>query len=124
MAFYLVKDKKHFNLDGIKNIIVAIKASMNKGLSNELKAAFTDVTPVTRPLVSNQKINENWLARFINGEGCFFIETRDSITHKLGKQVTLKMMVTQHTRDSEILKSIPSILNCGKYYERLNRNEC
>jgi len=36
--------------------IVAIKASMNKGLSDELKKAFPTVVPALRPLIENQKI--------------------------------------------------------------------
>ena len=33
--------------------IVAIKASMNWGLSEELKKAFPNVVPVVRPLIKN-----------------------------------------------------------------------
>jgi len=33
-----------------------MKASMNLGLSESLKAAFPDIKPVSRPLVENQLI--------------------------------------------------------------------
>ena len=45
--------------------IIAIKASMNRGLLGKLKLAFPSVVPVVRPLVLDQKIKDpNWLAGF------------------------------------------------------------
>ena len=38
--------------------IVAIKASMNGGLSNQLQAFFPNIIPVSRPLVVNKLIGE------------------------------------------------------------------
>jgi hypothetical protein len=54
-AFDLVKNKEHLTKEGIDKI-VAIKAFMNLGLNEELKAAFSDIVPVSRPIVKNQKI--------------------------------------------------------------------
>jgi hypothetical protein len=54
----LIKNKEHLTTEGLHKI-VAIKASMNNSLSDELKAAFPDITPVARPLVHNQEINPN-----------------------------------------------------------------
>ena len=48
--FDLISQKEHLTLSGIHKL-VAIKASMNKGLSDELKAAFPNITLVLRPLV-------------------------------------------------------------------------
>jgi len=49
-------------MEGLEKI-VAIKASMNKGLSPELKAAFPNITPMDRPLVKNQTIKKliSWI---------------------------------------------------------------
>jgi hypothetical protein len=38
--------------------IVSIKASMNKGLSDELKLAFPDTHPLPRPLVEDPDIKD------------------------------------------------------------------
>ena len=46
----------HLTIDGLKKI-VAIRACMNLGLYDEVKKAFPDVVPVTRPLVKNKKIS-------------------------------------------------------------------
>jgi len=41
--------------EGLQSI-VAIKASLNLGLSEDLKAAFPDIIPVSRSLVENLKV--------------------------------------------------------------------
>ena len=45
-----MKRKEHLTDEGLIKI-VAIRASMNLGLSEKLKLAFPDVVPVERPLV-------------------------------------------------------------------------
>ena len=54
MIFYMIKRKVHLTKDGIPKI-VALKASINLGLSEKLKSAFPDVVPVVRPLVEAPK---------------------------------------------------------------------
>ena len=57
--------KEHLTKQGLDKI-VSIKASINKGLSNELKAAFPLVTPVQRPLVLDQEIpSPHWVSGFV-----------------------------------------------------------
>ena len=51
-VFILIKNKEHLTPEGLRKI-VALKASMNLGLSDKLKVAFPDVVPVVRPVVSN-----------------------------------------------------------------------
>ena len=53
----LIQNKEHLTMEGLSKI-VAIKASMNTGLSDELKAAFPDITPVQRPNVLNCRIKD------------------------------------------------------------------
>jgi len=47
--------KEHLTDEGIKKI-VAIKSSMNRGLSEDLCTAFPNLKPVPRPLVENKII--------------------------------------------------------------------
>jgi len=47
--------KEHLTIEGLHKI-VAIKASINLGLSNDLKTAFPGIIPIKRPLIQNQKI--------------------------------------------------------------------
>jgi len=47
--------KEHLTREGLENI-VALKGSLNWGLSPELKAAFPDINPISRPIIKDQKI--------------------------------------------------------------------
>ena len=47
--------KEHLTIEGLQKI-VAIRASLNLGLSDELKVAFTNIIPVSRSLVEMPKI--------------------------------------------------------------------
>ena len=86
--------------------IVNIKASINKSLSNELKAAFPNTIPVQKPLVQDQQIlDPNWVAGFTTAEGCFYINIYKSTT-KLGRSVTLGFIITQHSRDEQLMRSL------------------
>lgn len=42
---------------GLVEKILAIKASMNIGLSKKLQAVFPNINPVARPLINTQKIS-------------------------------------------------------------------
>ena len=48
-AFEITSNKEHLTLEGL-NKIVAIRASINLGLSESLKEQF-NVIPVTRPVI-------------------------------------------------------------------------
>jgi len=51
MLFKLIIEKiqlkQHLSMEGVKDI-VATRASLNKGLSDELKASFPNITPCPR----------------------------------------------------------------------------
>ena len=49
-VFELMERREHLTIEGLHKI-VAIKASMNLGLSEKLSVAFLDVVPVERPLL-------------------------------------------------------------------------
>jgi hypothetical protein len=49
-----MNNKVHLTLEGL-NQIVNIKASMNLGLSDKLKAEFKGYSPVEKPVVNNEK---------------------------------------------------------------------
>lgn len=102
----LMIKKEHLTKDGLSKLL-AIKASMNKGLSEKLKKAFPDIIPISRPLIKNQIIaNPYWLVGFVDGEGCFYVK----IT---AKQTILTFSISQHIRDLALLNIIKFYLNCG-----------
>ena len=54
LIYLIIKNKEHLTPEGLRKI-VAIRASMNRGLSDKLKLAFPYVVPVVRPLVELPK---------------------------------------------------------------------
>ena len=109
----MMKAKEHLTDAGIKKI-VAIKASMNNGLSAELYAAFPNLKPVPRPLVENKKVpHEQWIAGFTSGEGCYKIIVAKTSNTKVGFRVLLGFQITQHTRDEKLMTSLITYFGCG-----------
>jgi len=54
-AYVLIKNKTHITNKGILELL-ALKAVLNKGLSNDLSIAFTNVVPALRPEVLLSKV--------------------------------------------------------------------
>jgi hypothetical protein len=118
----LMNKKKHLTYEGLQELI-SIKASMNYGLSDTIKAAFPNITPIDRPIVQFTGIQDpRWLSGFTNAEGCFFIKTRQSTTYRLGSQVSLSFTITQHARDKELLTGLVPYLGCGGSVVRSNNS--
>jgi len=116
----LMDQKKHLNLEGIIKIL-SIRASMNIGLSRELKVVFPNITPVPRPLVElPENIDPNWLAGFTTAEGCFFVDIKKSLSHKSGVQISLLFQIVQHSRDTLLFNLIQKYLGYGKIYTEKN----
>ena len=77
-AYRLWLKKEHLVKEGLETI-VAIKASMNKGISDTLKLAFINVKAFERPNVVDINITDpHWMAGFATGEGCFSIYIHNS----------------------------------------------
>jgi hypothetical protein len=57
MIVDIISRKEHLTTEGLRKI-VNLRASINNGLSAELKAAFPDTIPVQRPLVTDHKIQD------------------------------------------------------------------
>ncbi len=121
-AFDIINDKKHLTIEGLHELI-SIRASLNKGLTDRLKLAFPNIKPIVRPervitnlsLLPNDSNINHWMAGFVSGEGCFFIHTSKSKTHKLGISVALNFFVVQNIRDSYLLASFAQIFGCGSF---------
>jgi len=115
-AISSLRNKKHLSRQGF-NEILCTKASINLGLSDELKIAFPDIKPISKPstVVEDKNItNLNWLAGLASGDGCFYISIRNTPNTKLGKSIVLKFSIVQHSRDIELIKLIISTLKCGR----------
>lgn len=118
----IMNRKEHLTTEGL-NKIVSLRASMNWGLSEVLKESFPEITPVPRPEVSHQGTQDpNWLAGFSAGECCFYIYIQKSSSCKLGKAVSLRFGLTQHSRDTLLINGFIKYLGCGRLEPRSNRS--
>lgn len=117
----LINRKEHLTIEGLQKI-VAIKASLNLGLSDELKLAFPNIVPVNKPVILDQNIRDpHWVAGFSTGEGCFFIRlSRNPAKPKA--QVQLVFSIGQHDRDKILMNSLVSYFGCGRYVALNNKN--
>ena len=117
-AFKLVLLKEHLTEEGVLKI-VALKASINLGLSDKLKVLFPDIIPVQRPVVEVKPIsNPQWLAGFVTGEGCYLVGVVKGKSTKSGYQAILVFSISQHLRDSDLMKNIVKYLGCGNFRPR------
>jgi hypothetical protein len=79
----MIKNKQHLTLEGFREI-VAIRSSLNKGLSENLKQGFPGIVPIPRPMIQAPEVfNSYWISGFVSGDGCFFVSVFKSPT-KLG----------------------------------------
>jgi len=109
-TFELIKCKEHLTKEGLKKIL-SLKAVLNKGLPDQLKAAFPDIVPALRPQPPKPKIQDpHWISGFVDAEGCFFVTFTNNSTG-----VGLVFKVTQHIRDDSLLKEFINYFNCGRY---------
>jgi hypothetical protein len=79
-----------------------------------LKAAFPHHIPVARPLVEITEIpHPQWVVGFTSGEGCFYVVTSTSVTSKVGFNVRLRFIISQHSRDEKLMVILAAYFNCG-----------
>jgi len=122
-AFHILKSKEHLSLEGLKKLVM-IKASMNRNIIPlALSTVFPDLIPVKRPLTQDQEIkNPFWLSGFTSAEGSFFAYIYEDTRSKLGKKVSLRYSLAQHSRDEVLLRSLIQYLDCGQFNIRANGN--
>ena len=117
-AFELIKNKEHLTIEGLKKL-VAIKASINWGLPDQLKEAFRDIEPVKRlNVVHKETLDPNWLSGFTSGEGSFSVRVFNSSHNITGSQVQLRFQLTQQSRDLVLMENIIKYLSCGNISKR------
>jgi len=74
---FIKANNRHLSLENFKKIL-GLRVNLNSGISEKLKEAFPDIIPILKPFVTLQDIPDpHWLTGFIDGEGCFIINTQD-----------------------------------------------
>jgi hypothetical protein len=98
--------------------IIRWKASLNKGLSKDIKILFPNIIPIKRPTnLPIANIDPDWFAGFFSGEGCFSINIEKKSSYILGYAVRMKINVGQHSRDKVLINHFINLLDCGQLRE-------
>jgi hypothetical protein len=104
---------EHNSLPGLLKIF-SLRAILNKGLPEIVKAEFLNINPATEPKFKISPIlNPHWLSGFIAAEGSFFISLYPNEERKAGCAVSLIFSLSQHIKDLELLELIVKYLACG-----------
>jgi LAGLIDADG endonuclease len=114
---------KHLTAEGLRKIL-ALKASMNKGLNEKFKQEFPNLIASPRPEVLSSLIpfNLKWLLGFIEAEGSFFCLVRKNPSQKFGYPLKLAQHKKKHSSDLALMTKITEILGLGltnKTYTRV-----
>jgi len=128
MCIELMIKKEHLTIQGLQKML-AIRASMNKGLSKVLKRVFSPlnhsvgakggIIPVDRPIFKIEIISKpNWISGFSSGESCFDVRI---IKNKSGSQVQLRFIISQDERNRTLLNLIIEYLNSGILQTFINK---
>lgn len=115
----LMSENKHNTLEGFKEIL-EYRASLNWGLSKNLKKSFSYIIPVKKVEIEDNilsKLSSYWVAGFSAGESNFFITIS-------GTKVWLRFSIAQDSRDILLLKSLVKFFNCGYVAQYKNRKVC
>ena len=59
------------------------------------------------------KLDAQWIAGFVDGEGCFHVGINKHSDMTAGYQVLPEFTVVQHKRDIQILYALKAHFNCG-----------
>lgn len=109
----LMKNKEHLTLDGLKKIL-SFKASLNLGLSSELKDKFSNIEAVKRPLIIDKDIpSPFWMAGFTTRDGSFYLIVRANKLNEIPR-IDIGFTIAQHSRDILLLEKFIDFFKCGR----------
>ena len=70
---------------------------------------------------NSAKLTPEWIAGFVDGEGCFHVGISKHPEMRFGYQILPEFTVVQHRRDLQLLHQLRSALRCGVV--RKNRDD-
>lgn len=110
-CYDLIKQKQHLTQEGIEKI-VALKYNLNKGLSDDVREAYPNIIPVTRPHYSFNEIpNPFWISGFVSGDSTFSVSIEKCSDNQIGQRVRLIFGTNLHIRDRAILVGMANYFN-------------
>jgi hypothetical protein len=67
----------------------------------------------TRSVLPSTHLEADWVAGFVDGEGCFFVGVNPHPEMSVGFQVLPEFTVVQHQRDVQLLHALKQFFGCG-----------
>ena len=61
-----------------------------------------------------ERLDPQWVAGFVDGEGCFHVSINRHPKMRTGWQVLPEFRVVQHSRDKAVLHKLQEFFQCGK----------
>jgi len=110
----LMKKGAHLTANGLQQII-NIRASMNTGLSENLKKEFSNnINLANRRIIQSNIISDlNWVSGFISDEGNLDVGIK-KLKNIIGYQVYLRFRISQYIQDATLIKLIIHHLGAGR----------
>ena len=88
----LIINKFHHTIEGF-NQTMNIKASMNKGLSQNIKHKFINIVFINRPFkVADKILGPQWITGFVNGKSTFDVKLY-TLNTKTGHAIQLRFRI-------------------------------
>ena len=88
----LIINKFHHTIEGF-NQTMNIKASMNKGLSQNIKHKFINIVFINRPFkVADKILDPQWITGFVNGKSTFDVKLY-TLNTKTGHAIQLRFRI-------------------------------
>ena len=110
-CYEIIKQDKHLTEKGLLQI-VALKSSLNWGLSDKLTKAFPKVIPVNRPEFKFKGIPDPfWISGFTSGDGSFNLKIGENATTSIGVRIRLRFAIGLHIRELDVIKGIAAYFN-------------
>lgn len=70
------------------------------------------------------ELQAQWIAGFVDGEGCFSVTINKSDFMKIGYQVLPEFVVVQHERDIKLLYALKAHFKCGVVRKNHGDRQC
>ena len=113
LLFKRAVELKYLNKISIEELL-SIKASMNRGLSKQLKERYPLIKGVEKPNnFLDLTLDPNWVSGFVSGDGGFFVKIYSKNKEKNLYQSRLSFVISQNKKDIVLLEYFKEYFNCG-----------
>ena len=105
--------KEHLDKKGFSDIL-QIYAFINRGVSKQVTHFSPNIIPCRKiKVMLPNKLDPYWVSGFVAGDGSFVVGIRKKKTDNKTFNLYFNFFITQHSKDSELIKLFIPFFNCG-----------